>query len=356
MKNYHKISLILILVLLTTFVAGQDNYCNFNKSFPISRGTQLRLINKFGDINIITVKEDSIRICSTVSIEQDDSDLLKKNIKLIKINTEKIQDTIYVSTLYDKKFFSDEYRTNRKSFRVDYLIKIPEYIDLNIKNEFGNVSLDELSGTFILRLSQGNLNVKRLIKGNNKPVNTVFADHSKIIIEELNWMSLNVLNCPMVSIDKAQALVITSSTSKINIGDINSLVSFSTSDNYNIRSINNFISESNYSSYEIGKLNLQLKSKTNFGSINISDIAKSLNIIDIVSGQSLISLKQGNDISFSSDMILTGVSVEFPPQKYPGLIRTDNYPTTTIAGITGSDKGTKSQIKIRATGGKVIIQ
>jgi len=318
-------------------------------------GTLLNLTNKFGDISIITAKKDSVSICATISIEQNDSDLLNKNLKLIKINTLKIQDTIYVSTLYDKKFFSDDSRTDRKSFRVDYLIKIPDYIDLNIKNEFGNVSMDELSGTLNLRLSQGTLNVKRLTKGNNKHVNYIFADHSKITIEELNSMTLTVVNCPWVSIDKAQALVITSSISKINIGDINSLASYSKSDNYSIRSINNFKSESNYTTFEIGRLNSQLKSNSSFGSVNISDINKSFSLIDIVSGQSLISLKTGNDISFNSDIITTRAIVEYLSDKYPGIIRTDNNQSITLSGITGSDKGTKSQIKIRATGGKVII-
>lgn len=356
MKNHRKIFLMLILLVLTQIISGQDNLCNIKKSFSVNRGTLLRLSNKYGDVNIITVNDDSLVVCATISIEQENTDLLQKSIKLIRISAEKIKDTIEISTSFDNKFFTEESRTGRKSFRVDYLVKIPAYLDLNIKDEFGNISVEELSGKFNLRLSQGTLNVKRLTRGNLKPVNSIFVDHTKVIIEEVNWLALTVLNCPTVNIDKAQALEIISSISKIKIGEISSLVSFSKSDNYTIKSVNNFISESNYSSFDLGKVNGRLKSKATFGSVTVSDINKSFSSIDIVSGQTLISLKEGNDVSFISDIIATDATLEFPSEKYPGIIRTDNSQTTALLGLSGIDKGTKSLIKIRATGGKIIMQ
>jgi hypothetical protein len=345
-----------MLIVLTQIISGQDNPCNLKKSFAVRKGTLLRLVNKYGDVNFITVNLDSIVVCATISIEQENNKLLQKNIKLIKISAEKTEDTVEISTSFDKKFFSEESRTGRKSFRVDYLVKIPAYLDLNIKDEFGNVSVEESSGTFNLRLSQGTLNIKRLTKGNIRPVNSIVVDHSKVSIDELNWMSLTIVNCPAVSIEKAQAIIITSSISKINIGETGSLVSYSKSDSYDVKSVNNFVSESNYSSFDLGKLKGQLKSKATYGSVTVSDISKSFSGIDIWSEQSLISLKAGNEVSFNSDFISTGATVEFPSEKYPGIIRTDNNLTTALLGLAGPDKATKSLIKIRARGGKILIQ
>lgn len=356
MKNHRKIYLMIILLVLTQTISAQDNLCNIKKSFPVKRGTLLRISNKYGDINFITIKDDSLMVCATISIEQENNERLQKSIKLVKINAEKIKDTVEISTSFDKKFFSEETRTGRKSFRVDYLVKIPAYIDLMIKNEFGNVSVEELSGTFNLRLSQGTLNVKQLTKGNIKPINSMIVDHSNVSINELNWTTLAVVNCPTIDIEKAKALVITSSVSKIRIGEIGSLVSNSRSDNYRVKSVNNFISESNYSTTEIGRLSGQVKSKTTYGSFSVSDINKSFSAIDIVSQQSLILLKMTNDVSFNSDIIATGVIVEFSSEKFPGIIRTDNNQTTAILGLSGIDKTTKSVIKIRATGGRILIQ
>jgi hypothetical protein len=356
MKHFIKISVLFILALITTTLSAQDNNCFIKKTFPVKNGTSLKISNKYGDVNVITRNIDSLFICATITIVQDNHELVQKSMKLITISIEKLKDTVFVSTLFDKNFFSEELRQGRKNFNIDYLIKLPAYVDLNITDEFGNISVDELSGTLKVKLSQGGLSARKLTKGNVKPISTIYIDHGKVNIDELNWMTLTLINCQSVEIEKAQALTMTSAISKIRIGNISSLITNSKSDSYIIKSINNIISESVYSEYEIGRLNGQLKSKVTYGSMRISDLNKEFSGIDITSGQSLISLKTGQGISFKTDIIATDAPVEFPAVKYPGIIKTDNNFSTTLVGIAGVDKETKSFIKIRSTSGKLIIQ
>jgi hypothetical protein len=356
MRLYRKISGLLILAMLTVTLSARENNCIINKTYPVRQGTSLRLSNKYGDINIITVKHDSISVCATITIIQDDDLLIQKNIKLVTINIEKLKDTIYVSTVYDKSFFSETSRKGRKSFSVDYLIKLPAYMDLNIVDEFGNVSVDELSGILNVKLSQGDLTAKRLIRGNVKPVNSINVDHGNITIDELNWMNMTVHNCPSINVGKAQALMITSTISKIKAEEIGSLVCNSKSDGYIIKSINNIITESVYSAFDIGLLNSQLKSKAIYGSITVSGLNKWFSSIDIVSDQTPVSIKTGTDTSFCTDIVATDALVEFPFGKYPGIIKTENNFSTTLLGIAGIGKETKSVIRIRTTSGKLTIQ
>ena len=105
-------------------------------------------------------------------------------------------------------------------------------MDISIIDEFGNIAVEELTGTLNVRLSQGVLSAKRLTKGNVKPISTIYVDHGKVNIDELNWMTLTLLNCSSVNIEKAEALMITSSISKIRLGDISSLVINSKSDEF----------------------------------------------------------------------------------------------------------------------------
>jgi len=167
---------------------------------------------------------------------------------------------------------------------------------------------------------------------------------------------MTVYNCTSVNIWKAQALMITSTISKIKTGDISSMIINSKSDNYNIKSINNIILESTYSTFETGILTGQLKSKTTYGSINISDLRKGFSNIDIVSGQTQVSINTGPNASFLADIVATDSSVEFPSKKYPAVLRTDSNYSSTLQGIAGTDKETKSLIKIRSTAGKLKIQ
>lgn len=160
MKLYKRMSGLLILVSITATLSAQNNNCYIKKTFPVKKGTSLRLSNKFGDVNVIKVKDDSLFVCATITIVQDNKNLVQKSMKQITISMDKIKDTISVSSFYDKKFFSEEYREDRQSFSVDYFVKLPDYMDLIIANEFGNVSLEELSGTLKVRLSHGILSVR----------------------------------------------------------------------------------------------------------------------------------------------------------------------------------------------------
>jgi hypothetical protein len=356
MEIYKKISGLLIIVLITLPLSARENNCVISKTYQVRQGASLQLSNKYGHVNIITAKDDSLSICATISIVQDNEALVQKNIKLINIHIEKSKDTVYVSTIYDKKFFSEASRMGRKNFSVDYLIKTPAYLDMNIIDEFGNVSIDELSGKLNIKLTQGTLTAKRLTRGNVKPLSIINVDNGKITIDETNWMELVVFNCQSVNISKAQALMITSTISKIKLGAISSLVCDSKSDGYSIKSVNNFISESVYSEYMLGLLNDKLKSKATYGSITISGLSKTFSNIDIVSAHTPVSIKTGPDISFKTDIVTTDAPAEFSSVKYPGINKTLNNSSTTLLGIAGTDKNTPSVIKIRAKSGKVSIQ
>jgi hypothetical protein len=356
MKLNSKIYGMIILMLLSVTLAGQNDSCNFSKSFQVKKGTTLRLSNKYGDVNVITGKDDSLTVCATICIIQDDDLLLRKNLKLITIGIEKINDTIYVSTKYDKKFFSDALRLGRKSFSVDYLIKLPAYIDLNVSDEFGNISVEELSGTLKVRLSQGVLSAKKLTRGNVKPVSTIYADHTKILIDEINWMTLTIYNCASVNIARAEAMVITSSVSKINLGQMGSLVVDSKSDSYSVKSLTNMSSENTYTLFDIEKLCGQLKSRTTYGSLNISAIEKGFSLIDILSDQTRISLIPEKNSSFKADISATDAIINFPGIRYPQIIKTASNSSITLVGSAGTDKETRSQIRIRMNSGILSMQ
>jgi hypothetical protein len=356
MKYPGKISALLIATMIAGSSFGQNSDCYLKKSFACSKGTALQIINKFGDINIIATRGDSLSVCAIVTIDQNDGVLARKSLKLIRVNIDKLKDTISVLTSFDKKFFSETFRQGRKSFSVDYVVKAPAYLDLRISNSFGNISVEELSGSMNLKLSQGSFSAKKLSRGNINPINIVSVDHGNISIDDVNWITLKVINCPVVTIGKARAIVMTSAVSKINIGEINSLVSDSKSDSYAINSVTNLVSKSTYSMWDIGSLTGQLKSKTTYGSFSISNLSTGFSIVDIIAEESQVSIKPEKDASFTAEVTSTDETLEFPSDKYPGIKKTKTNFSTTLLGSTGTDKESKSIIRIKTSSGKLIIK
>jgi hypothetical protein len=346
----------LLAILFATPLSAQSYDCDFKKSFFSKECAFITLTNKYGDINLLTSKDDSISVCATISIEQENNELVRKSMKLISINISRIDDTVSVSTTFDKKFFSETYREGRKSFSVDYLIKIPVNLSVRITNEFGNINIEELSGLLNARLSQGNLAVRKLSRDNIRPLNEIYVDHGKISINECGWMNMTVRNCPSVEIGKARAILITSDFSKINMGETNSLVSFSKYDSYNIEAIKNIVSESIYSTFEIGELTGRLKSTATLGSIIISDLKKEFSLVDITADQVPIRIVTGEGVSFKTDILAINTIVDFPLDDFPGIIRYKNKNTITFVGIAGDSIQTGSLIKVREKSGKLSIR
>ena len=356
MKLLPAISGILLGTLAATTLFAQENGCYIERSYPAFKGIKLAVSNKYGDINILNTKTDSLIICATISIEQEDNVLLSKSLQLIDFNITNSSDSVAVTTLYNKDFFSTKYSKGRKSFSVDYIIKVPVYTDLYLNNSFGNISVEDCSGYINTKLSQGILVLKNLTRGNIKPINSVTVFHSDVDINKASWLSMNIKNCQSVKIGDIQALLIGSEFSKINIGKVNSLVTNSKSDHYEIGSIFNLGSESTYSSFNIGSLDGQLSSTSVFGSVSVANLRKGFSTIKIEANHTPVTIKTEKGISFKTDISASNNPVEFAFDNDPGINRTVINSQVTITGVAGGNKQTSSLIIITTTLGKLIIE
>ncbi len=346
----------LLLMAITLSLAAQNSGCNVKKTYLAAEGTTINLINKYGDINIIEVNRDSLSICAVLTIDQKNRELAQKSIELVTMDIDKIDKIISATTIYDRRFFNAQYRQDRKSFSVDYIVEVPSYIDLNVTNTFGNVTVGEFSGQVTINISHGTLSVKKLTRGNTNPVNSISADHSDINVSDANWLTLRARNCPSVTIDKGQALLIESDFSKIYLGEISSLVSNSKSDSYNIESIKNMVSESLYSSFQIENLSGKFKAMSGFGSININDLKRDFKEVDISSGHTLITIKTEKGISFKSDITANNIMVDFAFEDNPGIVKSKVNNTITYTGVAGDNNQTNSSVRIQSNLGKISIK
>ncbi len=356
MKLLSAISVVLLGTMVGTSLPAQVNECYLKKAYLASEGFKLAVSNKYGDINILTTNKDSLFICATINIEQEDKSLVSKSLELINFNIKENTDSLAVATIYDKDFFTPKYSKGRKSFRVDYTIQIPVYTDLYLTNTFGNISVEDCSGYLNTKLSQGLLLIKNLSRGNVKPFNSISVFNTDVNIIKANWLSLNLRNCQSVKIGDVQAMLINSEVSKINIEKVNSLVIKSKSDNYQINNIRNMDSESTYSSFTIASCEEMLSLKSVLGSLSLAKLKRDFNNLNITATHSLVTIQTEKGISFRTDISATNNPVEFAFDGDPGINRTVNNLLVTITGVAGENKQTNSLIKIRTTLGKLVIK
>ncbi len=356
MNKIIKITGLILLALAVQNLPAQTSYCQIKRTYEATRESTLQISNRYGNVYFSSARNDSMDICATVTIEQDDRELGQKSRNLVSININKLNDLVSVETIFDEKFFSPSFRQGRKSFSVDLLIKAPDFINLDITNEFGNITMDELSGKFNARLSYGLLTASKLTRGNDNPINSISVDYGKVDIDEMNWMSAIIHNCSSVQIGKVQALLIKSDFSKIRINTANSMVTDSRSDIYTINSLRNIISKSEYSTIYIGKFTGKLLSTAKLGSIGIDELEKNFINIDITSSNSPVTIRTKKGVSFRSDIEAINAPVEFSTIGQPGIVRKRENNSVTYTGIYGDDEKTESFIMIKSTSGKITVK
>lgn len=300
--------------------------------------------------------KDSITVCATVTIKQDDKELMQKSIGLIRVETDKSADTIRVKTIYDDKFFSAAYRKGRTGFSVDYAVSIPASSNIIVSNSFGDVTMDEFDGIVTIKISNGDLSAEKLTRGNIKPVSSINIEHGKAVIEDANWLSLSAKHCQSVIIEKARALLLGTEFSKISLGEINSLVSESRSDNYEINSVRNFAGVSTLTEFRIDKLSGQLQSRTEFGSLSVNEVGKDFSAIDISGSKTPLYIGFQKGLSYKVDLTLINCLLDFPFEENNMVSKTTAGNTTHVSGIAGNNKDAKSLLKIKLDLGKLEIR
>lgn len=235
-------------------LSGQGADCTVKKGYKASSSTTLSLVNRYGSITIIGTEKDSVLICGTSSVVHPDEQIAKKSLDLISMKIARSGDSITIETLFDERFFTSQFKTGRKNYSVDYIVKVPPSINLHIDNSFGSVTIGTHTGQVFLNVAHGTLNVSQLTRGNEKPVNSIVVSHSKLTIEKANWLQAEILHAPDANLGEVQALSLSSKYSTIKIASANSLVLTSRSDLISLNRVANLVSESWLSKIKTGEL------------------------------------------------------------------------------------------------------
>src|SRR6056297_1780314 len=159
----HKFKSVLILffiqiIIVTAAYSATDEFSkDLHKEFNADQNTLLFIENKFGDVNINNWDENKVVIDVTITVDHRNEDKAKELLEYIQVDITQEENTIKAITTIDKKF------------SIDYDIKIPKNIHLDLENKYGNVFINEIYGHALVDVKYGNLKINKIIRGKIKP-------------------------------------------------------------------------------------------------------------------------------------------------------------------------------------------
>lgn len=341
-------ALTLLLVVLTgTLAMAQDHTDkrSLQRSFQASRETTLEVQNKYGKIQVVTWERDSVDVAVDLFLTESSPSKLRKLKDDIHIDFTGTNTYILVKTVIESERgrLASELRSvthtitgSNKRVEVNYMIRVPEYMDVVLQNKFGDIFLDDLDGRVDIDLSNGALKASRL--EGNCAISMSFASG---MIHALGSATMD-LSYTDLTLGEVNQLDVESKSSEVRVEKANVMKINSRRDKYHLQQVEYFYGNSDFSRVRVYDFIRESDLYMKYGELTIEHILPGFNRIYVESDYTDISLWFDPAGSFSFDILHHEKSVlRLPAERVTAEERYDgksHFQTTGTAG-TGEPVG-----------------
>jgi hypothetical protein len=341
----------LVGMLNTNFAQIYTESKNIVRSFAVNPDTRLDISNKYGKIQVIQWKKDSVRLEIELSVKSSSQSKLEKLMDNIEIeftgtNYYVIANTRIGST--NNTFFTDlmdlsgAIIPSKNQVEINYTVMAPSYMIVNITNKFGNIYMDDMKGNVTISLSNGDMKINRLEGEAN--INVNFGNGT---INYLNNAKLN-LSYADFEIRNAGQITLISKSSKIRIDKVDLLKTESSRDKYSISEVSNLFGESYFSDLQIYKLNEEANFTSRYGDFTVDSVAGNFSLINLHSEYADLDLTFSQTSSYYVEVSHHPEATLRTPENFTNLEKViDNSTEISVTGRIG-DPNSSSRVEITA--------
>ncbi|QHS55074.1 hypothetical protein GWR56_05800 [Mucilaginibacter sp. 14171R-50] len=136
---------------------------NYSKSYSADGNDILQINNKFGKVVVNTWAKNEFKVDVQMKFGSEDEDFVNKMIEGSSISDSKVGSIVSFKTNLPRNTNSH----GNTHMEINYTVYMPAGNTLDLTNQFGSVTLPDLTGKTILRVSYGALNAQQLLNKDN---------------------------------------------------------------------------------------------------------------------------------------------------------------------------------------------
>ena len=319
---------------------AQDFSKTYQGKYDVDKGAIMVIKSKFGDIKCQAWDENSVSIDVTINVEASSQERANKVFDKIGVELSGTRTKVTGVTTIDN--------INNGDFSIDYDIRFPRWITVDLDNQFGDILLDETDGQARINLEYGAMEAVAF----NSTLNDVTLKFSDA---EVGFMKAGDVNIEYGEWDMegTENLKLYSRFSEINVDKAASLNLDSQYDEITIGEAGEIIAICRFSELDIEKISGDFDFDIEYGEIDVNYIAASFK-----TGK-LRNTFAGADLTFDPKTSMTvDAEIEFGEMSYPKANASMNhevigYTTNIYKGKFGT--GTASQLTIISKNSDVSI-
>ncbi len=356
-------SLCLVLLSSGAFAQNLQQEITEDKSFKLDQGDRVEIRNKYGEIIVHTWYVDSVKVVRKFEIAGKNYSSVRKVINRVDMSMRKIGNLVSIETEVEKPsggFFGDlldDFEdaskgafANNNKFSVDYEVWIPEDVDITIENRFGDVYLSDLTGYVDVELSHGDLRGNRIENRLELKQSFGRCNFDFVNMGEFNLRAVNM------EVKESRKLTFESSSSEIELDEIENLQINSRNDKFYVESLDNVQGTGSFTDLNVDELYQNSRLDFSYGDIYLRQVAQNFKLIDI-SGKS-------TDINLVLDQAsYIQTRIEGPEERMilPNSMLTlqrqelEDGKSISLNGTVGNTNSEVGSLNVIAKGGKLII-
>jgi hypothetical protein len=353
-KSVYNQGLLLLLPLLLISVTGtaQEVTKEFNEKYSAGASTTLQINNRYGDVTIDSWDQKEVIIDVKVTVELPNRDKAQKLLDYINVEFSQDGDVITAKTVINDRFSFSGWG-GKKRFSIDYNVKMPVQASLALVNRYGNSELDELQGLAQFDIRYGNINIGKLTRGNEKPLNRISLSYGKGSVDEAGWLDLVIRYTGDVNITSSRAILLDSRYSKLRIGETSSLVGESKYDNLRIGTINNLVLENGYTDTNIETLTSKLEYEGSYGNFTVTRIPSGFESIDVNTRYMGVNLGIDSEANYNLEAKVSYGDLRYDEDNFVNKRRIIQNTSKEIAGVVGSSESPRANVNVSSSYGTV---
>lgn len=307
-------AVVIIFMILVIVLAQFTETKQINRRFKVTPETQIEITNKYGNIKINTWEKDSIVFDIKIKVEDKKLSRLEKLISEVDFDFVNSQHYVTARTKVGENRsglekevlnFKETVLQSDGKIEIDYTVWMPETNQLKVENKFGDIYIDDYLGDIEITLSNGNLKSHDFSGKANLKLS--FADAT---INQLKTARLDC-NYSEVYIKKASKLQVSSKSSDFEINELNELNTDSRRDKFRIQEIGVLSAKGSFTNYRITEITESLNVKTEYGDLDIEQIAPDFKSVIIESKSTDLSLYFSEKDEFGFEITHTKSETNF---------------------------------------------
>jgi len=273
------VALLPLLSMAAVIDTKPDRSKAIEKSFNLNKDGLLEISNSFGNISIITWDRSSVYLKITVEVTGASDESITKRLNDVDVSFSASPSNVSARTNIDENnsmwnWIKGNDRTNLK---VHYEVFMPVTASLDVRNDYGTISIDKLQGNLKLRCDFGRIAIGQLLDNHND-LRFDYTKNSHIDYMRAGTIKADFSSMKIYGSERVKLSGDYSTFTFETLKDLDFNTDFST---VTIKNAIDVIGRGDYSTLKLGSVTKNAELNTTFGSISITKMETGFSSVQV---------------------------------------------------------------------------